>query len=111
MVDIVRRTVKKKKERKDLEKFNGKGWWQGFMQRHPKLSSRTSDPLSYCRSNAVDKDSLDYSFSVLKQALEDNNLMNTACYIYNTECLWTTNSQSALLHVVSPNDQMLEKHQ
>jgi len=34
-------------------------------------------------SNAVDKESLEYHFSPLKQTLEDNNLMNKAGYIYN----------------------------
>ena len=36
-------------------------------------------------SNAVDKESLDYHFSLLKLTLEDNNLMNKACYIYNMD--------------------------
>ena len=38
VIDIVRRTVKKKENKgKDLEKLNGEGWWQRFIQRHPKL--------------------------------------------------------------------------
>ena len=89
VLDIVRRTVKKKKEKEGKDfgkfKFNGEGWWQGFIQRHSKLSLRTSDALSYCRSNAVDKESLDYYFSLLQRTLEDNNLMNEACYIYNMD--------------------------
>ena len=80
VIDIVRRTVRKKKEKEgeDFEKckFNGKGWWHGFVQRHPKLALCTADTLSYCRSNAVDQESLDYYFSLLKNALEGNNLMD-----------------------------------
>ena len=89
VIDIVRRTVKKKmkKEGKDFEelKFKGEGWWQGFTRRHPELSLRTSDVLSHCRSNAVDQDSLDYYFSLLKKTLEDNNLLDKACSIYNMD--------------------------
>ena len=89
VIDVVRRTVKKKKEKevKDFEKFkfNGERWWHGFVQRHPKLSLHTADALSYCRSNAVDQESLDYYFSLLKKTLEGNNLMDQACYIYNMD--------------------------
>ena len=89
VIDIVRKTVEKKmkKEGKDFEKcdFRGEGWWQGFTQRHPNISLRISDALSHCRSNAVDQDSLDYYFSLLKKALEDNNLFDKACYIYNMD--------------------------
>ena len=87
VIDVVRRTVKKKKEKegKDFEKFkfNGEGWWHGFVQRHPKLSLRTADTLSYCQSNAVEQESLDYYFRLLKKTLEGNNLMDQVCYIYN----------------------------
>ena len=73
VIDIVRRTAKKKKEKEgeDFEKckFNGEGWWNGFVQRHPKLSLRTANSLSYCRSIAVDQESIDYYFSLLKKAL------------------------------------------
>ena len=41
---IVQRTLKKK-GRSD-ENFNGEGWWTRFMERHPQLSLRCSDPLS-----------------------------------------------------------------
>ena len=85
VIDVVRRTVKKKKEKegKDFEKckFNGEEQQHGFVQRHPKLSLCTADALSYCRSNAVDQESLDYYFSLLKKTLEANNLMDQVCYI------------------------------
>ena len=43
VIDVVRRTVKKKKEKEGKFKFNGEGWWHGFVQRHPKLSLCTAD--------------------------------------------------------------------
>jgi len=38
--DRYQENCQKKKEMggKDLEKFNGGGWWQGFIWRNPKLS-------------------------------------------------------------------------
>ena len=86
VLDIVRKTVKKMKEKEGKDfgkfKFNGEGWWQGLIQRHSKLSLCKSDALSYCRSNAIDKESCDYYFNLLKRTLDDNNLMNKACYNY-----------------------------
>ena len=35
VIDVARRTVKKKKEKEGKFKFNGEGWWHGFVQRHP----------------------------------------------------------------------------
>ena len=49
------------------------------------MSLRTADALSYCRSNAVDQESLDYYFSLLKKTLEANNLMDQVCYIYDMD--------------------------
>ena len=89
VIDIVKRTVKKKMENKgkdfDSCKFKGEGWWQGFIRRQFQLSLRSSDGLSRCRANAVDQESIDYYFSLLKKTLEDNDLFNKACYIYNMD--------------------------
>ena len=85
---IVKRIVEKKQAEKEKEepfKFSGEGWWQGFMKRHSKLSLRCSDPLSYCRSNAVTKESLDNYFTLLKETLEKNNLMDRNACIYNMD--------------------------
>ena len=57
----------------------------GFVQRHPKYSLHTANTLSYCQSNAVDQESIDYYFSLLKKTLKGNNLMDQACYIYNMD--------------------------
>ena len=47
---IVEQTLKKK--------FNGEGWWHRFVERHPELSLRTSDPLSRVRANAITKENM-----------------------------------------------------
>ena len=51
--------------------FSGEGWWQGFMRRHSELSLRCTETLSYCRSRAVCKESLECCFRLLKQTLEE----------------------------------------
>ena len=57
VIDIVRRTLQKKGN--NLDHFNGEGWWLRFMQRHPELSLRCSDPLSRMRANAVTEENMD----------------------------------------------------
>ena len=85
VIHIVKRKVKKKNPGRNINGFKGEGWWQGFMKRHSELSLRSSDPLSSCRSNAVTKDSLDCYYSLLKEPLEGNNLMNKSTCIYNMD--------------------------
>jgi len=51
---------------------------------HPNLSLQTSDAL-YCRSNAVDQESITFYFILLKKAKEDNTLMDKSCYIYSMD--------------------------
>lgn len=71
VIGIVQRTLKKKG--KPMDRFNGEGWWQRFMQRHPILSLRTSDPLSRVRSNAVTAENMANYFALLKTTLDDNH--------------------------------------
>ena len=81
---IVKRIVEKKHGKKTFS-FSGEGWWQGFMRRHNELSLRCSETLSYCRSCAVCKESLECCFRLLKQTLEQNNLMDRSACIYNMD--------------------------
>ena len=55
------------------------------MKRHSGLSLHRSDPLSYCRSHAVCKESLEYYFTLLKQTLEWNDLMDRNACIYDMD--------------------------
>ena len=36
----------------------GRGWFEEFMARHPKLTIRTPQPLSYCRARCSNKDTI-----------------------------------------------------
>ena len=49
------------------------------------VSLRTSDSLSQCRANVVNQDSIDHYYSLLKRQLEESDLMDKACYIYNMD--------------------------
>ena len=69
-----------KKER-SVQSFNGEGWWNKFMQRHPELSLRTADPLSYSRSNALTQEMLDHYFTLLKKTLTNNHILDMASVI------------------------------
>ena len=56
------------------------------MKRHPELSLRSADPLSYCWYSSVSQSSQDYYFSLLlKDSLEDGGLMEMPSYIYNMD--------------------------
>ena len=83
VISIVRRVVDKKG--RNLDNFNGDGWWFRFMERNPELSLRTSDPLSRVRRNAVTKDNMDHYFSLLEKTLNDSCLLNKASRIYNMD--------------------------
>ena len=81
--NIVERVLKKKGY--NVDKFNGEGWWTRFRKRHPKISLRSSDALSRVRANAVTKDNMEKYFSLLKETLESNDLLNKPSCIYNMD--------------------------
>ena len=83
IISIVQRTLRKK--RKVLDHFNGEGWWIRFMERHPRLSLRSSDPLSRVRANAVTEENMAAYFSLLEETLVSNNLLDNPCHIYNMD--------------------------
>ena len=65
------------------EKFNGEGWYHRFMQRHPKLSLRSADPLSYARSTALSPEKLSAYLDLLEKTLKDKNLLDKPNLMYN----------------------------
>jgi len=50
------------------------GWWEGFRKRHPCLTLRTAEKLSYARSVASNVEVIDRYFDLLQQTLIDNDL-------------------------------------
>ncbi len=49
------------------------GWWTRFLQRHPNVSL---DATALVRMNAVTEEKLKHYFDLLKQCLEENDLIN-----------------------------------
>ena len=81
-----------------------------FMERYPKISLRSTDALSRIRANAVTKENMDHYFTLLRQTLTDNNLLDKPAYIYNMDetgmpldhkqpCLRVIRLKLPLLHV------------
>lgn len=81
VVNIVERALKKKGC--NVDHFNGEGWWTRFRERQPKISLRASDSLSRVRANAVTKDNMEKYFSLLKETLVSNNLLDKPSCIFN----------------------------
>ena len=50
------------------------GWWGAFKNRHPYLTLRTVEKLSYARSVATDETIINNYFDLLEQTIKDNNL-------------------------------------
>ena len=73
------------------EKFNpehpfkdgkaGRSWFDGFMARHPKLTIRKPQPLSYCRAVSSNKDTIIDFFGKLGAL----NLISKPMQIYNVD--------------------------
>ena len=83
VLSIVKRTLENKGS--NVDDFIGEGWWMKFMKRHPRLSLRTSDPLSRVRRNAVTEENMQHYFSLLRKTLEEHDLLNKASRIYNMD--------------------------
>ncbi|XP_039302962.1 jerky protein homolog-like isoform X1 [Solenopsis invicta] len=67
------------------KKIAGKGWYRSFMRRNPTLSIRKPRGTSNARANAMNKEDIKNYFDLLKQCLNDNNLMNKPSNIYNMD--------------------------
>ena len=83
LFSIVQRSLIKKG--RSLEHFNGEGWWNRFTQHHPKLSLRTSDPLSRVRANAVTKENMSNYFTLLEETLKKHDLLDKPSCIFNMD--------------------------
>lgn len=61
-------------------------WFRRFMERHPQLSLRKGDSTAKVRMDAMAKqDELENYFKILKDVLEENQLMDKPESIYNVD--------------------------
>jgi hypothetical protein len=63
----------------------GRGWYEGFLSRHPRLSLRSSQPLSRCRAMCSNKDIIADFFAKLGALCGRLNLFTKPMQIYNVD--------------------------
>lgn len=68
-----------------ITKSVSSGWWASFVARHPKLVLRTPATLSLARANASDPVVLDNYFDELNRTLNENDLADKPCLIFNMD--------------------------
>ena len=61
------------------------GWWYSFKGRHPELTIRTAEKLTYARAVAQDQSVLDHYFDLLEQTMLANELISFSSRIFNVD--------------------------
>ena len=61
------------------------GWFQRFLQRQPHLLYRKGDPTANVRMNCLNSEVITDHFSLLKDVLTENGLLNSPGRIYNVD--------------------------
>ena len=63
----------------------GRGWYEGFKHRHPHLTLRSPQPLSYCRALCSNKAVVDDFFAKLGSVYGRLNLLTKPMQVYNAD--------------------------
>ena len=63
----------------------GRAWFDGFRSRNPNLTMRISQPLSYSRATAANKDIIDDFFAKMGAIYAHLNLLSKPMQIYNVD--------------------------
>ena len=61
------------------------GWWNRFLERQGDLSLRRSDSTAHVRMNAINRETLQQYFSLLKDVLDEHDLHSKPAQIYNVD--------------------------
>ena len=62
-----------------------KGWWDSFRRRHPEVSLRQAEPISYARAVANDPAVVNKYFDLLDDVIRSNNLTQRPGQIFNCD--------------------------
>ena len=62
-----------------------KGWWDRFRKRHPEISLRQAEPLSYARAAANNPKVIEAYFDLLEQTIAVNGLAHRPGQIFNCD--------------------------
>ena len=85
VIGIVRQAVQKKRGADAAKNFTGKGWWNRFLERWPKLCLRKGDALAISRAKAVTASNVAQYYDLLKKTLEEHGLMGCPNRTYNMD--------------------------
>lgn len=61
------------------------GWWESFKRRHPNITLRSAESLTYARAVASDPAILDRYYDLLERTLIENDLIDKPCQVYNCD--------------------------
>ena len=80
----------------------GRGWYEAFMARHPKLSLRTPQALSYCRARSSNKEVIEDYFAKLGALYGRLNLVSKPMQVFNADetAQWCISPQKLLPSLV-----------
>ena len=83
VLTIAERIVHLHDDKKDIHL--SKGWWDKFCKRHPEISLRRAEPLSYARAVANNHAIIEHYFDVLQKVIEGNRLGGRPGQIFNCD--------------------------
>jgi hypothetical protein len=61
------------------------GWWYSFKRRHPQLTLRTAEPVSYARLLGTRREILERYFDLLELTFNEYDFHNNPCSIFNMD--------------------------
>ena len=62
-----------------------RGWWDSFRARHPEITLRHAEPLSYVRAAACSPDTINRYFDLLEETITINGLAQRPGQIFNCD--------------------------
>ena len=63
----------------------GEHWWSNFKRCHPEITLRRTDMLERSRAEALNPSVVSEYFQLLGKTLDNNNLRNKPCQLYNCD--------------------------
>ena len=82
---MIAENVASEKGRLQEGKRFGKGWYRRFMERQPDLSLRKGDVTPNVRMDCLNSETMKRYFDLLKEVLEENELLDSPAQIYNVD--------------------------
>ena len=82
---IVTAVLAKKRCVDEAEIVVTKDWWSSFQKRHPQLSLRHGESLSYARAVASNPETLTLYYNLLEKTLIENDLLNKPHLLFNCD--------------------------